>query len=409
MSFIDIEPVGRVEGEIDAPPSKSYTHRAYFVGYISGNVKVINPLKCDDTTATLNSLKVLGSDADWNGLREVRMTPGFVNSQESGTTARFSVGIASLIHGVSVIDGHEHLRRRPMAPLFHALREMGVEIATLSQENLPVRIRGGQIKNEIITVDGSISSQFVSSLLLVAASKETAVRYTNLVSQGYVDMTVDTINKLGGCARHEGNSIYVERAPEGGIFRVPGDFSAASYFLAAGALFGKVRVKNLDMNDFQPDRKIVSILRDMGARVYVGENYVEVEHEELDGIEVNCIEHPDLFPVLSVLATYSRGVTVLRARHLRYKESDRIRSMALELKKMGAEVREIEDGLVIRGGHGNKLHGNLLRSHGDHRILMALSIAAMGAHGKSRLMDAECVSKSYPEFFQDLRRVVHAR
>ncbi len=395
-----IEPVEEINARVKAPPSKSYTHRAFFAGYIAGGVEVLNPLRCDDTLATVESLRTLGAEISWEGIRGVHPHAGDVNAGESGTTARFAMGIASLIDGWSRIDGACALRRRPMAPLIKALRDAGARIE--SHGTLPVAVRG-PLRAKEFRVDGSVSSQFVSSLLLVAASTEGCVEYSSLVSRGYVDMTVRTLQWLGAEIKVEDGHICVERAPRGGRIRIPGDYSSAAFFLVAGALFGKVRVENLLRSDVQPDMEILSILSEFGARVRTGDNCVEVEQHELHAVDVDCTHHPDLFPILAVLAAYSPGTSLLRGRQLRYKESDRIRSMAVELRKMGVRVEEKKDALVI---HGGELRGTVLDSHNDHRIAMALGIAALGARGSSRIRGWECVSKSYPEFFQDLRRVV---
>jgi len=399
-----IRPVGKINGIVDAPPSKSYTHRAFFAAYIAGKLRVEKSLICRDTIATVNALKSLGAEISWEGITSVEERPGNINAEESGTTARFALGIASTIEGKSRIDGHRSLRRRPMLPLIKSLRDAGAFI--ISSGYLPVTVIGRKLKKNML-VDGGISSQFVSSLLFVAAKNEGSLRVTRLVSKGYVEMTIKVLEDAGAKIRKENDTIHVDRPPRGGKIVVPGDYSSASFFLAAGALYGRIRVNNLQRHDVQPDMKIVEILEKFGAKIRRGENYVEVESNMLEGIDVDCTEHPDLFPVLAVVAAYSSGTTILRGKQLRYKESDRIRSMALELRKMGADVKEKEESLVVKGG--KKLRGAVVDSHGDHRIAMALSIAALGAEGISKIEGSECVEKSYPRFFEDLRRVIDDR
>ncbi|MCD6370782.1 MAG: 3-phosphoshikimate 1-carboxyvinyltransferase [Thermoplasmata archaeon] len=399
-----IESVEEVRGRIDAPPSKSYTHRAFFTGFISGEMEVKNPLRCDDTEATIEVLRMLGAKISWGGIEYVNPHPGRLSARKSGATARFSLGVSSQILGTTLVNGSSQLRRRPMGALLNALRELGVEIRD-SQGYLPVIVKGKKIKKNSVKIDASISSQFVSSLLFLGAKKgEFVIEVKNLVSKGYVDMTIEVLKEAGAKISMEEDRIYVEQGPKGGKFHIPGDYSSASFFLVAGAIFGKVKVENL-RKDFQPDARIVDILEAFGAKVRRDSSFVEVMQGDLHGGEVDCRNHPDLFPILAVLGAYSKGTTVLKAPHLRYKESDRIRSMVIELRKMGADIKELRDGVLIQGGR--TLRGGILDSHGDHRIAMALSIAALGAKGRSMIIDERCVEKSYPQFFRDLRRIAY--
>ncbi|HII67902.1 MULTISPECIES: 3-phosphoshikimate 1-carboxyvinyltransferase [Thermococcus] len=401
--MIEITPIETLNGKIKAPPSKSYTHRALFLGLLSeGKSKIENPLICTDTFATLNAVRAFGAKADWNFVESSEeVKPAKINAFESGTTARLAIGISALANGESMVDGKESLRKRPMEPLLKALNELGVK--TQSNGFLPVRIFGGGIKKDHVRIDGSISSQFITALLLLGAKVGLTVEVLNPISKPYIEITLRTLKWANVKFERDENIFHVYQGMKAGHFLIPGDYSSASFFLVAGAIFGKVRVEGLDKNDVQADKAIVELLKEFGAELRAGKDYLEVERDELIGQEVDCRDFPDLFPILAVLGAYSKGRTVLRARHLHYKESDRIRAMALNLAKMGAKVKEFSDGLIISK---SKLNGAVLDPQNDHRIAMALAIAALGARGKSLILNERCIEKSYPNFFEDLRRLI---
>jgi len=402
--MIEITPVKTLNGKIRAPPSKSYTHRALFLGLLSeGKTKIENPLICTDILATLNAVRAFGARADWNFVESSgEVKPAKINASESGTTARLAIGIGALADGESVIDGKESLRKRPMKPLLKALSDLGVK--TKSNGFLPVRVFGGKIRGDYVRVDGIISSQFITALLLLGAKVGLSVEVLNPVSKPYLEITLRTLRWANVKVERDGGIFHVHQGIKAGHFSIPGDYSSASFFLVAGAIFGKVRVEGLDKDDVQADKAIIDLLKEFGAKVKTGKDYVEVERGELVGQDVDCRDFPDLFPVLAVLGAYSEGRTVLMAKHLRYKESDRIKAMALNLAKMGAKVKELDDGLII---NRSRLKGAILNPQNDHRIAMALTIAALGAKGKSLILNERCVEKSYPNFFEDLRRLIN--
>lgn len=399
-NMIEILPIKELSGKVEAPPSKSYTHRALFLALLSeGKTKIKNPLVCTDTIATLNAVKDFGAKGNWEFVEsDGKIKPALIDAIESGTTARISIAISALANGESIIDGRESLRKRPMKPLLRALGDLGIR--TESGGTLPVKVFGGKIKKNYVKIKGSISSQFITALLLLGAKVGLTIEVLDeIVSKPYLNMTLKALKWANVKVERENNVFHVYEGIKSKSFSIPGDYSSASFFLAAGAIFGKVRVENLDRDDVQADKAIVKLLREFGANVKVRKNYVEVEKNELVGQEIDCKDFPDLFPILAVLGVYSKEKTVLKAKHLRYKESDRIRNMTLNLAKMGAKVKELNDGLLIEGG---KLKGAILDPQGDHRVAMALTIAALGAKGKSTILNERCVEKSYPSFFGDL-------
>jgi len=395
-----VEPVDWLEGKVRAPPSKSYTHRAFFLALLAdGESTIEEPLVSDDTEATLNAIRAFGSEADWNRVvppEELRKAE--INARESGTTARISVAVASLARGRSVVNGERRLRERPFAPLVRALRSLGVKVRG---EKLPIEVFGGRPGGKV-SVDASLSSQFVTALLILASKVGMRVEFEKAVSKPYIEMTLRTMEAFGVTFERDGG-VRVFPGVKGTKFHVPGDYSSASFSLVAGALYGRVRVENLDPGDVQADRAIVEILREVGANVKVGGDYVEVSRGELRGFEVDCSDFPDLFPILSVLAAYAEGKSVIRGRQLRYKESDRVRAMAVNLVRAGVKVRELDDGLEI---HGGRPKGIVVEDFNDHRVAMAMAVLGLGARGKTVIKNERVVAKSYPGFFDDLRRLL---
>jgi len=396
-------------GEVPAPPSKSYTHRALFAALLArGETVIENPLVSGDTRASLRAVRLFGARASWTRVvsdGEPRQPPDVVHCLRSATTARFSIAVASLVDGLTVVTGSRSLRERPMQHLVEALRAMGVEAHSRSGR-LPVAVVGGLRRplSEEVEVEGTVSSQFVSALLLIAPRLGVRLRVRGrMKSRPYVDVTLRTLRSFGVEVEEVDRGVFAadEQDYEAARFKVPGDYSSASFILSLGALCGRVRVVGLDPGDVQADRRILDILKEMGAHVRVGEGFVEVEEGELEGLTVDCNDTPDLVPVIAVLGAYARGRTVVRgAEHLRLKESDRLSSLAQNLRRMGAEVEELEDGLAIKGGGG--LRGAVVDPRYDHRIAMALAIAALRAEGETTILNAECVKDSYPQFFEHL-------
>ena len=414
MTNVIVKPVKTLKGEVEAPPSKSYTHRILVAALLSNGKTVIEkPLVSDDTLATLETIKAFGAYVEQkDGYWEVEGQPFIktpekpINCRESGTTLRFMIPVAALAQGKTTFVMGPSLSRRPITPLLQSLGDLGVK----TQHNpSSVVVYGGGIKGGETALRGDISSQFISGLLFACprAKKDTHISLTKPVeSKGYVDMTVEVLCK---------HSIKVEvskdyssiRIPSGQDYkpfkhRVPGDFSSAAYLLAAAAITSsKIRIYNLDYTSKQGDKVILEILRQAGVNVHVGENHVEVHGAINNPIKIDAGDIPDLVPACTAIACYAVGRSEIRnARRLRYKESDRLTALYTEFKKMGAHITVKGDSLTITGPC--ELHGALIDPHNDHRIAMACAAAALGAKGDSTIMNAECVSKSYPKFFRDL-------
>ncbi len=414
---VTVENTDHLDGVVSAPPSKAYTHRMLIATSLSnGTSKIFNPLISDDTQATLEAVKALGAKTElhenyWtvHGQETLKTPDQPIDCRESGSTLRFMIPVAALASGHSTFLFGASFERRPVAPLLESLKELGVE-STIQRNNSSVMVRGGGIRGGKTSIRGDISSQFISGLLFACpkANEDTEIAVTTkLESKGYVEMTFEVLVEHGleGAVNPELSCLWI---PANQSYRpcdhtVPGDFSSAAFLLAAAAVTSsRVTVKNLEYQTAQGDRAIVSILEEMDAAVKIRDNSVEVNGGQLVGVDIDAKDIPDLVPVCAVLACYAEGRSeIYNAKRLRYKESDRLDSISTELKKMGADIIVNEDGLTINGSSG--LHGATIDPHNDHRIAMACAVAALGAVGETKIQNVECINKSYPQFFSDLR------
>ncbi len=405
-----------IEGASRAPPSKSMTHRALVCSALSrGLSRVRSPLASEDTEATRRVLSGLGVpisksprcwEVEGGGLREASSD---LFCGESATTLRLMTAVCSLVEGESRLTGGPSLLRRPVGPLIEGLRQLGVGCGSRGGYP-PVTVRGeGRIRGGLVEVPGDVSSQFVSALLIIApfAGDGVSLRITTpLESEPYVSMTIEAQEAFGVRvhASEDMRNFRVERQDyRPAEFTVEGDWSSASFLLAAGTLAGSVSVGNLDPGSSQADSAILDILERMGASVAVGGGSVTVQRSALRGIEADLSNSPDLFPVVASLCAAADGVSVLHGlRRLRFKESDRVGAMAEGLGEMGVRVETGGGSAMIEGGTPR---GGLVDPHGDHRIAMALGVLGLVAQGETVIRDAGCVSKSYPFFWQDIEAI----
>jgi len=384
----------------------------------NGTSEILSPLMSDDTEATLRAVEAFGAEVEleekcWRvkGAEQLKAPRNPINCGESGTTLRFMIPVAALASGSSTFILGPSLERRPIAPLLQSLQQLGAKFdLQLKKGNSFIRIHGGGIRGGKTTIRGDISSQFVSGLLFACPRAEEDAEITiatPLESRSYVQMTVEVISKHGIDVSTSDDFTQI-KIPSNQSYnpcdhKVPGDFSSAALLLAAAAITrSKVKLRNLDFYSIQGDRVILDVLKEMGSKVNVSEELVEIEGEKLEAIDVDARDIPDLVPVCAALACYAKGTSKLyNAGRLRYKESDRLNSLYTELKKMGAEIIIEEDRLIVRGPC--TMHGAIIDPHNDHRIAMACAVAALGAVGETKIKNSECVNKSYPRFFDDLR------
>jgi 3-phosphoshikimate 1-carboxyvinyltransferase len=410
-----------VSGEVTAPPSKSYTHRAVIVASLAAGESIIeSPLLSDDTLYTINACRYLGADITLNGERlkiigsggQIRLASDkeriFVGN--SGSTIRMVAPLAALAQSRVVFDGDNRLRQRPVGDLISALESLGARARSLNDNGCPpLEIQGGKLSGGEVTLSGEASSQHISTLLMIAPYIKEGIKIRiagGLRSRPYIDITLDVMRAFGVEAV---NKDYKEFLVRGGQeykarhYRIEGDYSSAAYFFAAGAIGGKeVTVKNLKTDSVQGDKHLLDILAEMGCSVdYHKEQIVVSRRKELKGISVDMGDYPDLVQTLAVVAAYAQGKTEMtNIAHLRFKESDRISDTAVELGRMGIKINVSDSSMVVYGG---KPTGTEMEAHADHRMAMSLAIVALFAGGDSTINGAEAVSKSYPRFFTDLK------
>lgn len=409
----------RLSGRVRAPSSKSYTHRAFIVAALAaGESRIINPLISLDTRATIEGIKTLGAEVRQTGDEWVvigkagKISPisDTIDAMNSGTTLRILTAVAALSEKPVRLTGDQSLLRRPMGPLVEALTQLGAEGRCEGPDGRPPVMVGGGLEGGEVEITGAVSSQFISALLIAATQARddvVIVLRDELRSKPYVRITLRVLEQAGARIKYgrEMNWFKVkgQQTLNPSRMSIPGDFSSAAFPLGAGAITdSEVEVTHLDPNDVQGDQRIVEFLREFGAEVKVGRDSVAVLGGALSGTELDCGDTPDLVPVLAVTGAVADGRTeILNVPHLRVKESDRIKSLAVGLSKMGARVRELPDGLRIEGGRG--LRGTTVSSFGDHRIAMALAVAGLVARGRTVVEGVESIPVSYPGFVVDMR------
>ncbi|MCG7848408.1 MAG: 3-phosphoshikimate 1-carboxyvinyltransferase [ANME-2 cluster archaeon] len=409
-----------LKGEALAPPSKSYTHRAVVMASLAGRTIVKRPLLSADTVATIQACRALGAvireENDIlivEGVNGKPVTPdNVIDVANSGTTLRFMMAVSALCEGTTVLTGDDSIRTRPNTPLIDVLNQLGASVTSTRDNGIAPIVVKGPLEGGEAVMDGSISSQFFSALLTACplCQTRTVVKVDGeLKSRPYVEITIEMLESAGiGIELIEDDKGHLSfiippnQSYKLTEYTVPGDFSSASYLLAAGALAGGgLTVGGLYPNK-QGDAAIIPILQDMGADLEWDRERgeVKVNKSQLTGVTVDVSMTPDLVPTLAVLGALSVGETVIEnAEHVRYKETDRLHAMTVELTKMGVDIREEPDRLVIRGGG---LHGAKVSGWHDHRIVMALTVAGLVV-GDTVIDTAESVKISYPGFFETMK------
>jgi 3-phosphoshikimate 1-carboxyvinyltransferase len=413
----------QLSGTAMCPSSKSYTHRAIFLAALSeGESKIHNPLISRDTLSSINACRAIGPQiiSEESSLRimgtDLKTPDTVIDAGNSGTTIRIATAVCSLIEsGYSILTGDSSLRTRPMAPLLCSLGELGVDcFSTKLDGTPPIVVKGGGLNGGNVSIDGSISSQFVSSLLIAAVRARNDVSIIvegDQVSRPYILSTITTMEKFGIEVERDSSlrNFYVKTGTNSPcIFHVPSDLSSAALMVAAGVLLSKdkIQLSGLNLDLPQGDSNIFSIVRQMNGSIRVdadrGELFVEAS-ERLDGGDFDLKDSPDLLPVVSILALKAKGPVVINGiSHARFKETDRVRNITTELRKLGAVVSETVNSISIQAP--TTIKNASLESFDDHRLFMALTIAALLTN-HSTLDGAESVDVSYPSFLEDLRRM----
>jgi 3-phosphoshikimate 1-carboxyvinyltransferase len=417
--IVEISRISGVDAMFEAPPSKSYTHRALIVSALAaGRSRIIGPLCAADTELTAGALMRLGVPVEWHpeyvsvsGCGGSLPAEGEVTIDcgNSGTTLRLLTSVALLSPAPVVLTGSRRMLERPVGPLVEALRALGGEASFLEAEGYPPIRVSGRLKGGEAVIDGRMSSQFVSSILVAAPYADSDVELllpAPPASQSYLDLTVDVMRAFGATVERQGYERFRVRsggAYRGREFRIEGDYSSASYFFAIAAICGgRVRVTRLNPASPQGDRRLLSALERMGCRVSAMERAVTVERTGgLHGIAIDMSSSPDTVQTLSAVAAVADSPTVITGiGHLKYKESDRVGVTAEILKRMGAGVEVADDAITITPA---PLHGVTVDPRDDHRTAMTFGVLGLGVGGMV-IRDAECVGKSFPDFWNALYR-----
>jgi 3-phosphoshikimate 1-carboxyvinyltransferase len=384
----------------------------------SGTSKIIDPLYSDDSSSCFNGCKSFGAKIvekenylQVTGFGGKPKTPlQEVNLGESGISTTYIAGLAAHAKGPSILTGRGSLLKRPFAPICKGINDLGGRAESLNNSGLPPLKVSGFLKGGFTEIDG-LNSQPVSSLLVncAIAKDDSEISVVNPKETSYVGMTMNWLDgqKIRYKAKKDFTNFKVKGGQEYKSFEriVPADWSNACFSLCAAAITPNSRIllKGLDMNDTQGDKEIVSMLKKMGAKISISKEGVLVESSNLNGVELDLGDTPDALPILAVVGCFAEGETsIVNVAQARIKETDRIKALYTELKKMGADIEERPDGLIIRKSNlvGAKVHG-----YGDHRTIMALAIAGLNASGVTEIDTAQGITKTYPTFVEDMKQI----
>ncbi|MDC0523145.1 3-phosphoshikimate 1-carboxyvinyltransferase [Nitrosopumilus sp.] len=407
----------KIKGIIDCPSNKSYTHRGIFLASLAGNnSKVDNVLFSADTKATIEACKKFGAVIEVKEssiiVKEsinLASKVSEINTENSGTTIRIAIGIASLFSKEITLTGDESLQKRPMQPLLDALSSIGAKCSSTDGKP-PVKIQGSVLGGEI-TIPGNLSSQFISSLLITAPLTKNGINLTiegDLVSKPYLDATIATMRKFGVSVQTLIPYKKYNITPQiykNTTFNVPIDFSSLALLLSFTVLNGEdIVIKGSMGNLPQGDEAFIDFLEQLGVSVIIDNNEIKIKSpEKLKGGRFDLRNSPDLLPPLAILSLItSKPIEIVNVKHARLKETDRIAIIARELPKIGIIVEEKEDGLILKSS-GN-LTGAKLNSENDHRLFMAFCIAGTFI-GNCVVTDSKSVEVSYPNFIEEMNRL----
>ncbi len=415
--IIKIKP-GKAEGIIHAPASKSSMQRGCAAALLHKGTTIIdNPGKSNDDLAALEVIKNLGAivkeQADGSLLIEsngVQPVSNELNCGESGLGIRMFTPIAALSEKEITINGRGSLVTRPMDFFDEIFPQLDISIQT-SNGKLPLKIKG-PLQPKDITVDGSLSSQFLTGLLMAfgkAVTKPAIITVINLKSRPYIDLTLQVMKYFGYNVvndNHYSFTILPMRPTCKQInYTVEGDWSGGAFLLVAGAVSGNIIVKGLDVHSTQADKKILEALKDCGCYLSIDKNEITIATASgMKAFEFDATDCPDLFPPLVALAAYCKGTTTIKGvSRLAHKESNRGLTLQEEFGKMGVVI-QLQDDLMLIDGN-NAVKGATVYSHHDHRIAMACAVAALGANGETVIEEAGAINKSYPVFYEHLQQL----
>ncbi|WGE76170.1 3-phosphoshikimate 1-carboxyvinyltransferase [Actinobacillus equuli] len=428
MEKITLAPISRVEGEINLPGSKSLSNRALLLAALAkGTTKVTNLLDSDDIRHMLNALRALGvnySLSEDKTICTVEGIGGAFNWQNglslflgNAGTAMRPLTAALCLKGAAeaevILTGEPRMKERPIKHLVDALRQAGASVQYLENEGYPpVAIRNSGLKGGKVQIDGSISDQFLTALLMAAPLAEGDMEIEiigELVSKPYIDITLAMMKDFGVNVENQNYQTFVVKGNQSYIspekYLVEGDASSASYFLAAGAIKGKVKVTGIGKNSIQGDRLFANVLEAMGAKITWGDDFIQAEQGELKGVDMDMNHIPDAAMTIATTALFAEGETIIRnIYNWRVKETDRLAAMATELRKVGATVEEGEDFIRIQPLPLTQFQHADIATYNDHRMAMCFSLIAL-SDTPVTILDPKCTAKTFPTYFNEFEKL----
>lgn len=404
-----------VNKTIEIPGSKSYTNRSLVMAALTkGAVILHNPLYCEDTEAMMTALRTLGLRIEkkpdqvivYDDISIVKDQTYELFAKDSGTTLRFLLPLLCLTPGTKVLKGNFHLNKRPIKDLVDALGHLGAFIDYLEKEGeAPLKIHPSSLSlNSEVTLNASLSSQFLSALLLISPFLNGLKIHLqgDLISSPYVAMTIHEMKQAGVDVLEKGcYDIPAGQSYQKNHYRIEGDFSSASYFFAIGALTkSTITVKNLNQHSCQADRKFLNLLARMNNEIKMGDHEITIIGKEILPLDVNMEECPDQVQTMAVLAAFAKGMTTISGvRSLRVKETERVQALKNELAKMGIKTKDTHDTLTIYGGEPRAA---IIDTYSDHRMAMAFAVAGSYLPGM-KIRNPEVVNKTFPTFWDILK------
>ncbi|QLB42596.1 MULTISPECIES: 3-phosphoshikimate 1-carboxyvinyltransferase [Mannheimia] len=429
MEKLTLAPISRVEGEINLPGSKSLSNRALLLAALAkGTTRVTNLLDSDDIRHMLNALKALGVQYELSADKTICVVEGIGGAFQAQNglslflgnagTAMRPLAAALCLKGESnaqiILTGEPRMKERPIQHLVDALRQVGANVQYLENEGYPpLAITNSGLNGGKVQIDGSISSQFLTALLMSAPLAENDMEIEiigDLVSKPYIDITLAMMSDFGVSIENrdyktflvKGNQRYI--APKGN-YLVEGDASSASYFLAAGAIKGNVKVTGIGKKSIQGDRLFADVLEKMGAKITWGDDFIQAEQMPLKGVDMDMNHIPDAAMTIATAALFAEGETVIRnIYNWRVKETDRLTAMATELRKIGAEVEEGKDFIRIQPLVLDKFQHADIETYNDHRMAMCFSLIAL-SDTPVTILDPNCTAKTFPTYFTEFEKL----
>jgi 3-phosphoshikimate 1-carboxyvinyltransferase len=408
-----VEKTDKINGEAKVPSSKSHTIRGFiFASLAEGKSKLKNALESEDTRAAINACSALGAGIIKKSKGEFEIT-GFggspiirkreINTLNSGTTANFIISVAALADEKIIIDGDASIRKRPVHPLLSALINLGAKAFSINNDGCPPIEIQGRMAGGATSLDCK-SSQYLSSLLITCPllDQNTEIEVINICEIPYIEMTMKWLDELGIKYQNQDfKKIIIHGKQKYFSFEktVSSDWSSATFLLIASSMLGQnVVINGLDLSDTQADKDVLTYLKKMGSDIKVNKKGIIINKSKLHGCELDLNNTPDALPAIAVLGCYADGQTIIKnVAHARIKETDRIKAMTNELSKMGAKVKETDDGMILEH---SRLKGAKLKGYNDHRVVMALSLAGMLAEGITEIDTAESINVTFPNYIE---------